>query len=232
MRRRHAHLSYGEGIAQPSFYDLYGFFPGSFVGNPGLMPERSRGWEAGIGWTGGRFTLGVTGFTGRLRNEIVDTFDPATFLSSTANADGRSKRDGIELEASWRHALWLNVEANYTWLDASEQRVAGTAQVREVRRPRGSANFAAWGDAGRFSWGASLAYVGARRDTDFDLFPAAVVRLDDYVLASLRVGYRILPQVELYARVENGFGADYQDVVGYNTNGRTVHAGLRVALGR
>jgi vitamin B12 transporter len=226
------HLSYGEGIAQPSFYDLHGFFPGSFVGNPDLRPETSRGWETGIGWTGGRLTLGVTGFTGRLRNEIVDTFDPATFLSSTANADGRSKRDGIELEASWRHAPWLNVEANYTWLDASEQRVAGTAQVREVRRPRSSANFAAWGDAGRFSWGASLAYVGARRDTDFDLFPAAVVRLDDYVLASLRLAYRILPQIEIYARVENGFGADYQDVVGYNTNGRTVHAGLRLALGR
>ena len=26
--------AYGEGIAQPTFYDLYGFFPGSFTGNP------------------------------------------------------------------------------------------------------------------------------------------------------------------------------------------------------
>jgi vitamin B12 transporter len=226
------HATYGEGIAQPSFYDLYGFFPGSFVGNPDLTPETSRGWEAGIRWENAQFSVGITGFTNRLRNEIVDTFDNVTFLSGTANADGRSKRDGIELSASWRHAAWLNLEANYTWLDATEQRVAGTAQVREVRRPRSTANLAAWGDAGRFSWGASLAYVGARRDTDFDLFPAAVVRLDDYALASLRIGYRILPQLELYARVENGFDADYQDVVGYNTPGRTVYAGLRVALGR
>lgn len=226
------HASYGEGIAQPSFYDLFGFFPGSFVGNPDLMPETSRGWEAGLRWTNGQIGVGITGFSSRLRNEIVDTFDPATFLSSTANADGRSKRDGIELSASWRHAAWLNLEANYTWLDAGELGAAGMAQVREVRRPRSSANLAAWGGAGKFSWGASLAYVGARRDKDFDLFPAAVVRLDDYVLASLRIGYRILPRVELYARVENGFGADYQDVVGYNTPGRTVYAGLRVALGR
>lgn len=226
------HLSYGEGIAQPSFYDLHGFFPGSFVGNPDLLPETSRGWEAGLRWTDGRLSAGITGFTGRLRNEIVPTFDPVTFLSGAANAEGASRRDGIELTASWRRAAWLNVEVNYTWLDASEPQVAGTAQVREVRRPRSSASLAAWGEADRFSWGASLAYVGARRDTDFDLFPAAIVRLDDYVLASLRVGFRVLPQVELYARVENGFGADYQDVVGYNTNGRTVHAGLRVALGR
>jgi vitamin B12 transporter len=225
------HAAYGEGVAQPTFYDLFGFFPGSFVGNPDLKAETSRGFEAGIRWSSAQVSLGITGFSNRLRNEIVDTFDASTFLSSTANVTGKSKRDGIELSASWRHADWLNVEANYTWLDASEQRVSGTAQVRETRRPRSSANLAAWCDAGRFSWGASLAYVGARLDQDFDLFPAPAVRLDDYVLGSLRLGYRILPQLELYARVENAFDADYQDVVGYNTPGRTVYAGLRVALG-
>lgn len=224
--------SYGEGVAQPTFYDLYGFFPGSFVGNADLQPETSRGWEAGLRWSNDHVALGITGFSGRLRNEIVDTFDPNTFLSSTANADGRSKRDGIELSASWRHADWLNVEANYTWLHSSEPGAAGAAQVREVRRPRSSANLAAWGRVDRFAWGASLAYVGARLDTDFDQFPAAVVRLHDYALGSLRVGYRVLPQLEFYARVENAFDAAYQDVVGYNTPGRTVYAGLRVALGR
>ena len=103
--------------------------------------------------------------------------------------------------------------------------------VREVRRPRHSANLIAWGDSGRLGWGASLAYVGGRRDMDVDLFPAATVRLHDYLLASLRVAYRIMPALELYARVENAFDADYQDVVGYNTAGRTVYAGLRVAFG-
>ena len=40
--------SYGEGIAQPTFFDLYGFFPGSFVGNPSLKPESSRGFEVSL----------------------------------------------------------------------------------------------------------------------------------------------------------------------------------------
>lgn len=226
------HAAYGEGIAQPTFYDLFGFFPGSFAGNPGLTPETSRGWEAGIRWSNAQFAIGLTGFSSRLRNEIVPTFDPMTFLSGAANADGRSKRDGIELSASWRHSGWLNVEANYSWLDADEPDSAGTAQIREIRRPRNSANLAAWGESGSFSWGASLAYVGARRDTDFDLFPAVLVRLGDYVLGSARIAYRILPQLELYARMENVFDAGYQDVVGYNTPGRTVYAGLRVAFGR
>jgi len=231
MRGLALNAAYGEGIAQPSFYDLYGFFPGSFAGNPDLRPERSRGWEAGIAWRSDRFEIGATWFSARLEDEIVDVFDPMTFLSGTANATGKSRRRGIELSAGYRHAGWLSLAANYTWLDAGEQRVAGTALVREVRRPRHSFNLIAHGSAGRFRWGASLAYVGMRRDMDFDLFPAAAVRLDDYVLASLNLGYRVLPGIEAFARVENGLDADYQDVAGYNTPGRTVHAGLRAALG-
>lgn len=225
------HAAYGEGIAQPTFYDLYGFFPGSFAGNPVLVPERSRGWEAGMAWRNDQFELGATWFSARLKDEIVDVFDPATFLSSTENATGTSRREGVELSAAWRHAAWLNVAANYTWLKADEQRVASALPVREIRRPRHSANLIAHGEAGRVRWGATLAYVGRRRDTDFDLFPAAVVILDDYALASANLAYRVLPRLELFARAENAFDADYQDVVGYNTLGRSLHAGLRVTFG-
>ena len=225
------HAAYGEGIAQPTFFDLYGFFPGSFAGNPDLAPESSRGWEAGIGWSGSRFHAGATYFSARLTDEIVDTFDPATFRSSTANAEGASRRSGLELSAGYRDGERLSLSVNYTLLDAEEQRAAGGALLREVRRPRHSANLIAHGRLGRLRWGASLAYVGPRSDIDFDLFPAATVRLDDYVLASANLAWRIVPQLEAFARVENGFDADYQDVVGYHTPGRTVHAGLRVALG-
>jgi vitamin B12 transporter len=231
-RRLGLNATYGEGSAQPTVYDLYGFFPGSFVGNPALKPEHSRSWEAGIAWRSPRLTLAATVFSARLRDEIVDIFDPVTFLSSTGNATGKSRRLGLELAATVAVAPWLAVHANYTFLDADEQRVAGAGLVREVRRPRHSFNLIAQGEVGRIRWGVSLAYVGQRRDTDFDQFPAATVILDDYLLASANLAYRVLPQLELYARMENGFDADYQDVVGYNTPGRTVYAGLRVAFGR
>jgi len=225
------HAAYGEGIAQPTFYDLYGFFPGSFAGNPSLTPEKSRGWEAGAGWRNDRFSLDATWFSARLRDEIVDTFDPVTFQSSTANATGKSRRDGLELSAGWHGGPGFNLSVNYTWLDADQQNVAGGALLREVRRPRNSFNLTAYGAAGRIRWGASLAYVGKRLDQDFDLFPAATVTLSDYVLASANFAYRILPQLELYARAENAFDDHYQDVVGYHTPGRTIYAGLRVAFG-
>ena len=225
------HFAYGEGIAQPTFFDLFGFFPGSFAGNPALTTERSKGYEAGVRWQGARATLGATAFSNRLRDEIVDLFDPATFLSSTANASGRSQRRGVELEGGYRFEA-VRLTFNYTYLDARERREAGDLPIREVRRPRHSANLFADGRIGPIEFGGTASYVGKRGDTDFDTFPAAAVTLDDYVLASLKLGYRITPAVEAYARVENAFGADYQDVIGYNNPGRTVYAGVRLRLGR
>jgi vitamin B12 transporter len=225
------HAAYGEGIAQPTFFDLFGFFPGSFVGNPGLKPESSRGIEAGVRWSDAKASLGVTAFAHRLEDEIVETFDGATFLSSTANASGKSKRRGVEVSGEYRFGA-VALAANYTFLDADERRVAGAASVKELRRPRHTANLIATGRWGALEAGGSLAYVGARRDTDFDFFPGRPVKLGDYLLGSLNLAYRLSPLFEVYARAENALGADYQDVIGYETAGRTVYAGLRVALGR
>ena len=222
---------YSEGIAQPTFYDLFGFFPGSFTGNADLRPERSRSWQASLAWGDGTpHLVELSAFTATLEDEIVDVFDPVTFRSTTANAAGKSRRRGLEAQAQLRIARGTRLLLNYTYLDAEEQQVAGGTLLREVRRPKHSANAALSGERGRFGWGASLSYVGARTDTDFDVFPAVKVRLDDYVLASARLAWRLSDTIEAFGRIENALDADYQDVVGYNTAGRTVHAGLRLRL--
>lgn len=225
------HAAYGEGIAQPSFYDLYGFFPGSFVGNPALRPESSKGWELGLRWDRGPVSLSATGFANRLNDEIVSVFDWATYLSSTANATGRSRRRGVELEGGYRLGDLARLAVNYTYLDSDEAQVEGSDFVREVRRPAHSANAHLTGAVDKLSWGASLAYVGRRTDLDFGTYPAARVTLDDYILGSFHLGYALSSAIEAYARVENAFDADYRDVIGYNTAGRTVYAGLRLRLG-
>lgn len=230
-----AHVGYGEGISQPSFLDLYGFFPGSFVGNPDLRPERSEGYEAGLSWADQIFSLGVTAFSNRLTNEIVTVFLPG-FISSTANADGKSRRRGIELTGEVRPVDGLRISANYTYLDAQEQRIAGTARLREARRPKGTGNLFADYETGPLTLGASLAYVGKRKDTDFDVFDpitfeSPVVTLKSYVLAGARVAYAITPNIEAFGRIENAFDDKYQDAVGYATPGRMVYAGVRVRFG-
>jgi len=225
------YASYADGIAQPTFYDLYGFFPGSFAGNPALRPERSTGWQAGANYVRGRYDLAVSVFTARLRDEIIDVFDPATFRSTTANATGTSRRRGLEARAQLSLSPAAHLFLSYTWLDATEQQAPGALAVREVRRPKHSAGFGGDGEIGRLTWGATLAWIGARRDVDFNVFPSRSVRLDPYLLASVQLGWRLSKQIEAYARAENAFDARYQDVVGYRMPGRTVYAGLRLRLG-
>ena len=102
--------------------------------------------------------------------------------------------------------------------------------AREVRRPKHSGSIARRrAESGRFSYGASLAYIGERIDTDFDSSRSTWSALDPYWLAGARVAYRVTSRVELFGRVANAFDADYQDVVGYRTEGRSAFAGVRIA---
>jgi vitamin B12 transporter len=221
----------GEGIAQPSFFDLYGFFPGSFVGNPGIKPESSRGGDLSLRYSAERLGGSLTYFRQKLMDEIVDVFDPGTFLSSTVNADGKSKRQGVEFEGHYNHSDALRLSFNYAWLDASEPAVSGP-RLKEQRRSKHGGSLAVDGNRGRLTYGAAIVYSGERIDTNFNVFPLQRVRLDPYWLASARVAYRLTVPLEAHLRVVNAFDDDYQDVVGYRTEGRSIHAGLRVDLDR
>jgi vitamin B12 transporter len=218
--------SYSEGIAQPTFFDLYGFFPGSFFGNPSLKPESSRGFEASLRYRRGRFDASLTGYRQQLHDEIVDVFDPVTFSSSTVNRTGVSHRSGLEAELGWKLAETLRVSANYAYLDGTEPGAIPAIQLREVRRPKHSGAVAIDGRSGRLTYGGSIAYVGVRNDRNFDVFPAQAVQLHAYWLAGGRVGWTLRPGVELFARASNLFDAKYQDVFGYRTEGRGLYAGI------
>jgi vitamin B12 transporter len=222
--------TYGQGIAQPTFFDLYGFFPGSFAGNPSLRPETSRGGELSLRYRRGAVGAALTAYRQRLRHEIVDIF--AFPLSTTINAEGASRREGLEVEADFSPSDALRVSATYAFLDASEPRGPDGSQVKEQRRPKHSGSVAIDGARGRLSYGAAVAYTGAHLDTDFEVFPAQRMRLSSYWLANARIAYRLIDAVDLHLRVANAFDDRYQDVVGYRTEGRSIHAGIRLALGR
>jgi len=220
--------SYAEGIAQPTFFDLYGFFPNNFLGNPSLKPESSRGLEVSLRYRRGPLEASLTGYRQRLHDEIVDVFDPVTFLFSTANRSDTSRRSGVEAQAGWHLADTLRLTANYAYLQATQPDEAGITQVHELRRPKHSGSIAVDGVTGRFTYGASLAYVGRHFDQR-DTFPFARVTLGSYWLANARVAYTVKPGVELFARGTNLLGQRYEDVFGYRTEPRAGYIGVRLA---
>jgi vitamin B12 transporter len=220
---------YGEGIAQPGFAELFGFAANSgFVGNPRLTPERSRGIEAGLRYAAASGSAEIVAFSNNLQDEIVYSALPE-FRYTYVNAAGTSRRRGIEASVEVRPLTGLRLTASYTFLDAREPRLSDAAKApQEVRRARHSTSVSADWQSGRFSSGGAIAYVGARRDIDFDSFTP--VRLRGYVIADSRVAFALTSALELFGRIANAFDTNYQDVVGYATAGRTVHAGLRFRL--
>ncbi len=221
-------FSYSEGIAQPTFFDLYGFFPGDFFGNPSLKPESSRGFELSLRYRRGAVQAALTGYRQELHDEIVDVFDPATFVSTAINRSGVSHRSGIETELSWELSDTVRASFNYAYLDATEPGAVPSIQLREVRRPKHSGSVVLDGRWRSVTYGASVAYVGARSDTDFDVFPARSVRLHAYWLAGARLAWTLRPGLQLFARASNLFDSKYQDVFGYRTEGRAFYAGVRI----
>src|SRR5690606_14090944 len=148
------HASYGEGITNPSFVELFGFLPSSFRPNPDLEPERARGYDVGIEQSlfGGRVVADLTWFQTDLDREIVTVFDPNAFVSSVVNEQGESDREGIELALAAQLGGGWSVTGSYTWLDATEPDGS-----REVRRPRHSGsvnvNYAFGGGRGNLNLG-------------------------------------------------------------------------------
>lgn len=219
--------AYAEGIAQPTFFDLYGFFPGNFIGNPSLVPESSRGVEASIRFRKPQFRASLSAYRQRLHDEIVDVFDPATFLQSTVNRGGSSRRSGVEAEMAWSPSPAVRLSASYALLDATQPDSGGVSQSRELRRPRHSGSIAADGTLRRWSYGASLALVGSHLDRR-EIFPFNVVRLKPYTLVNARLAFAVKSDVEVFARASNLFDERYRDAADYRTEGRGLYLGVRL----
>ena len=226
--------AYGSGITNPTFIERYGFFT-NFVGNPGLRPEHSRGWEVGIDQqlAGGKARLSLTWFSQRLEDEINGFVraDPLLFIYTAKNSSGSSYREGAELEGNWQPARNLRLRLAYTYLQATEHDSDSDRQQPELRRPRhnASANLG-WGFLqGRGQLSLNVDYNGAMRDEYFPPYPDAsrIVTLDSFTLLTLAASYSLGSGLAVYGRIENALHQDYEEVFGYRAPGLNTIVGVK-----
>ncbi len=225
--------SVGTGSKTPTFTERFGFYPGTFIGNPDLVPEESRGWELGVesDWLDGALTLGAVYFDQVLENEINGfVFDPATGGFTAANEDADSDRSGVELTGRWAPVNSLVLGASYTYTDATQDGADGQP-TREVRRPRHMASLNAdWRFAAdRAYLNLNVNFTGEQLDTFYDptTFVSSNVPLDSYTVVDLAGGWRLTDALELTARVSNLTDEDYEEVLGYARPGVAFYGGLR-----
>lgn len=225
------HASLASGVTNPGFFELFGFFPGSFVGNPDLEPEKSRGFDIGIeqSFWADKVELDLTYFSADLEDEIITTFDPATFLSSVDNLDQDSDRQGIELSVAGHITDWFWLSGSYSYIDASEPE--GTA---ELRRPEhiASLNAAFRFLDGRARLNIAMNHYGEQEDAEFIFAtPETRVMLDPYTLVTISGSYDFSEKIRFHGRLENVTDEDYEEVFSYRAPGFGAFGGLTVAFG-
>lgn len=229
--------SAGKGQKSPTFTERFGFFPGDFTGNPNLQPEESIGFDAGVTQEAfdGRAQLDLTYFYDEVDDEINGfVFDPGTGSFTAENEDGTSRRRGVEAELRARLPAGLDASATYTYTDAKEPDNLNGGKRREIRRPRHMAalnvNYGFLDD--RANLNLNVSYSGKQKDDYFPppTFAQQRVQIDDYTLVDLVASYELTPEFSVYARAENLFDKDYENVFGYATPGSTYYAGVRMRL--
>ncbi len=218
----------GTGVKNPTFVELFGFFPGSFIGNPGLKPEKSTGWSIGIAqsFLEGAFTVDLSYFHSRLKDEVFTTFDFLTFLSSPANRTTDSRRAGVEIAATATPLPGLDLTASYTYTDSKEN------GVREIRRPRHLASFNANYRflSERANLNLDVTYNGRMEDDIFS-FPIVRTTLSGFTLVNVSGSFDVTDNVSVFVRVENALDDRYEEIVGYRAPGAAAFGGLRVTFG-
>ncbi len=217
------HGSHGTGSNNPTFTELFGFFPGFFTGNPALKPEKSRGYDLGIEkkFKDGLITTDIAYFNSDFDDKIVSTF------TTVVNANGESHRQGVELGINAILTDNLSVSGSYTYTDAED-----ATNQEEVRRSPHSAslglNYHFFDN--RATINISMDYTGDQHDTRFFNFPtpAKRVTLDDYVLVNVVTTVHLTDNADVFVRIENLLDEDYENVFSFSTPGIGVFGGLRM----
>lgn len=224
------HASVGTGVRLPTMVEQFGQFAG-FIPNPGLLPEESFGWDAGVEakFLQGRVVVDVTYFNTDLENEIVTRFLPG-FITTAENLAGKSTREGVEVAARWHLSPFLTLGGAYTWLDARDDQ-----DLPEIRRARNTARVdLRYGFAeGRGNVTLAANYNGRAHDIAFELpfFNQTRVVLGDYWLLTAAASWKLQPGVEIFGRVENLLDEKYQEVFGFDTPGIAAYGGVKITFG-
>jgi vitamin B12 transporter len=207
--------SWAQGFKAPSIFQST--YICSFCGltepNRNLKPETSEAYDIGVEWHSAdqRLMLGATLFDQETEN-LID-------FSFTAGYDNIAfvESQGVELVGAYTFTSWLNVSANYTYIDAED------GDGNELARlPETSANVTVSFDPeGPFSGAVLVRYNGEEANTNG-------TDLDSWTRLDLTGSYDLNDKVELYGRIENVFDEDYQQILGYGTPGTSGSLGLRL----
>ena len=235
------HAATGSGVKDPDFGELFYYQAGQYIGNPGLKPETSHGWEAGVEQSliGRRIVLDATYFDNRLKDEIGTGPSSVAGTPTSINLPGHTRQRGVEVSGTARLGDGWHIDAAYTYLHAHQPLdvtldpatfATGTVNVQGLRRARNIASLnVGWAPPRRrFAANVSIRYNGPQNDESFATLPGTLVRLHGYTLVNMDATYDLTDHVQIFGRVENQLDAHYEEVYSFATPGRAGYGGVRM----
>jgi len=216
--------TYGTGFKSPSLYQLYA--PGNSwgpIGNENLKPEETASWDLGIEqalWDG-KIRVGGTYFSSRYEN-LID-YDYTEGYINIARASSK----GVEFLLEIEPAENLAFSASYSHIEAKDKNTGEAL----LRRPKDkftaklNVRFAA---KGRIVL--SLTHLGARVDQEWIDWIATRARMAPFTLLNAVGSYDILPNIQLFLRLDNILDQRYELIKGYGTPARSIYGGFKIQL--
>ena len=208
----------GTGFRAPSLFEVaqnLAFAPPS---EQNFSEETSEGFELGVEYfTANGLHLEAVYFDQKIEDELYFFFNGVGYYRQD---QGDSQSTGVELSGRLRLTDQWALSTNYTYNDTETPDGS-----RRERRPRHlfnlGLNFATL--SGKFTLSTNLR--ASRDSIDID-----GSELDDYEVVDIKADYQLTSSLKAYARLENAFDEDYQEIPNYRSSGAAGYLGVRYSF--
>lgn len=217
----------------PTLYQLFD----PLFGNKELQPEESFNFEGGAQWfVTSDLNVRAVYFYRNTEDAIEFIYtDPANFVSQYVNVSSK-KAYGVEVEGEYRGERW-NAAVNYTYTHGrltSRFDNTGTELPKEevtnnlFRVPENVFNLRGGVQATKKLYvGTTMRVAGKRLEP---VYASSPVTLSSYYTIDLYGEYKLSKRYRVFADIKNLTDQKYFEVMGYNTAGFNVMAGVHVSL--
>ncbi len=185
----------GTAFRAPNAFEL--FSTTYTISNPNLKPEESTSYEIGVNQ---QIVKGLDANLAVYRTNIDDlitqVYNPVTFKSQNQNV-AKTKLTGAEAGLKWKLDSGWFASGSYAYVQPIKQGQNGSSDSELLRRPRETLTASAGLQLAQYGFSAELVSKSQAKDFSTD-YPTS-----GYAIGNLRGYWQALPNVRLFANVEN-----------------------------
>ena len=218
-------FNHSTAFKNPTFTERFGYYAGTFKGNPDLKPESVMQHELGykIDSLLGKFDISQTLYSAKLKNEINGSASHPEGGYTAKNINSNSYRKGLETKINYNINRYSSASISYDYVDSTQYDSSTDDQQAEVRRPRNLLNINYKNNFfNNININSNIFYSSKVKDTDFSSWPYENVYMSSYYLFNTTLNYNIDSKNKISVIFKNIFNREYEVVTGFNTPGFEV----------